>query len=78
MACKVGITTEIKAKKKRLEEEFPTLSNWLSRGPYSKLEAQQHEKAFAKKYGCDDIGIDPEAASGEQWHLYYFEHEEKK
>ena len=75
MACRVGITTDLEARKKHWESKYPNMKNWSSYGPYdSKEEAQAQESAFADICSCEAHpgGRDPDDPSA-KWHVYYFE-----
>jgi hypothetical protein len=73
MACRVGITTNVEARRAHWLRQHPNMRNWqILASYYTQSEAQAHETRAAREYGCaaepggpNIIGI---------WHVYYFEH----
>ena len=78
MACRVGITTDLKTRKAHWETACKNLRNWQkSKAPFNtKEEAQAAENSLAKKHGCDSApgGDDPDDPNAKWW-LYFFEHD---
>jgi len=73
MACKVGITTDPKRRKKEWQQKYPSLHNWKTHGQFdTKTKAQQAENEFAQSHGCE---AHPGGGGKERakWHLYSFE-----
>ena len=74
MACRVGITTDLKSRKKYWKGEHPSLRNWQIAGPYkTKSAAQKAEDSFAQQYGCVSHpgGEDKKGT----WHVYKFDYD---
>lgn len=54
MNCRVGMTTDVEERKRYWKNQKPNLRDWKILGTYNtKREAQEAEKRFAQKYGCD-------------------------
>ncbi|MCY4161582.1 MAG: hypothetical protein OXC92_02330 [Flavobacteriaceae bacterium] len=73
MACRIGITTDPKARRKDWEREYPNLKNWTILKTFSKKsDAQQYEKQEAERQNCDSA---PGGAGREydKWYVYRFE-----
>ncbi len=72
MSCRVGMTTDVVARKKYWQSQHSNFRNWKILGTYrSKAEAQESEKEFAKQYSCKAHhgGSGNEFAT---WHVYKF------
>ena len=72
MACKVGMTTDLAARKSYWMGQHPTLHNWIILGTYSsKSAAQAAEIREAARFGCQAYqgGDGPEYAT---WYVYGF------
>ena len=76
MGCRVGITTDLVARKKAWKSEYPNMKNWKTQGPYdSREEAQAEESFLAGLYDCDSShgGREPDDPSA-KWHVYSFDY----
>ena len=74
MACRIGITTNLQARKAHWQSVHPTLNSWqILGGPTSKSDAQAIETKLAKQYNCEAYpgGDDPDDGSN-QWYVYGF------
>jgi len=78
MACRIGITTDLSARKAYWESVCTNLRDWqVLAGPFkSKAEAQNEENRLAQKHRCDSApgGDDPEDPNAEWW-VYGFNHD---
>jgi len=76
MTCRVGITTDLIARRAYWEKQFPkTFRNWqVVETCYSKSQAQTQETLLADAWGCESHpgGDGPEIST---WHVYYFQHD---
>lgn len=76
MACRVGITTDLIARRTYWQSRYPaTMRNWQVVDTfYSKSAAQSHETRLAELWGCESHhgGEGPELAT---WYVYYFKHD---
>ena len=75
MACRIGITTDLIARRAHWKRKYPkSFRKWKKLGTYySKSKAQVRETVLAKKYGCESHhgGGGPKRAT---WHVYRFDH----
>lgn len=74
MACRIGITTDLNARKAYWESVHPTLKDWqVLAGPTTRSEAQALETQLAEEHGCvaHPGGNDPDDGSN-QWYVYGF------
>jgi hypothetical protein len=65
MACRGGITTDIKKSEKHWKSQYPTMLSWswVEYGPYdTKEEAQVIEKALQARYGREAMIDDSDSA----------------
>lgn len=74
MACRIGITTNLQARKAYWESIHPTLRDWqVLAGPTSREEAQSVETKLAKQHGCvAHPGGDEPNTLLSQWYVYGF------
>lgn len=74
MACRIGITTDLKVRKAYWNSQHPTLKDWqILGGPTTKADAQEIETQLAKQHSCTAHpgGDDPDIASA-KWYVYGF------
>jgi len=75
MVCRVGITTDLAARKSYWKRKFPrTFRNWQVVATFhSKSHAQAYENILANSWGCQSA---PGGGRVERpvWYVYYFEH----
>ena len=72
MACRVGITTDMEARRRYWESQHPTLQDWQVISLHStKTAAQGAENRAATRHGCEsgEGGDGPEVAT---WYVYFF------
>jgi hypothetical protein len=76
MACRGGITTDIKKSEKHWKSQYPTMLSWswVEYGPYdTKEEAQVIEKALQARYGREAMIDDSDSAKqGDKWYAFKF------
>ena len=76
MACRIGITTDLKSRKAYWSAHCKCFENWeILGGPYSRDIAQKMETIQAGRFGCDAHpgGADPNEV-GNGWYVYKFDH----
>ena len=74
MACRVGITTDLKRRRKEWEREYKTILEWeILHVCVTKEEAQSLETQEAWNRKCESSGggDDPDD-SNKPWFVYYF------
>ena len=60
MPCRVGITTDLEARRAYWEGQVEGLKNWRHLKTFStKEEAQEYETDYADRYGCVSHGGGP-------------------
>jgi hypothetical protein len=76
MACRGGITTDIKKSEKHWKSQYPTMLSWswVEYGPYdTKEEAQEIEKDLMARYGRGAMLSDSDPAKqGDKWYAFRF------
>ena len=76
MTCRIGMTTDLIARRAHWESQYPSsFRNWqVLEEHYTKSTAQARETQLAEHYGCEyhPGGAGPENVT---WHVYYFEHD---
>ena len=76
MPCTVGMTTDPERRRQEHEREKSGFRDWriLEEG-LTRQEAQEKEKLYSQKLGCDSHpgGNDPDVPS--QWSVYVFSHD---
>ena len=76
MACRVGMTTDVEARKKSWKSEYKSLRNWqVLKSGLSREAAQKEETRIAKKYGCTSSpGGAKSATPFDLYSIYHFYH----
>lgn len=78
MACRIGITKNLEARRAYWTSVCRNLRGWkVLAGPFSsKALAQAKENELARQYGCDSApGGDDPANPFAQWWVYGFNHD---
>lgn len=78
MACRVGITTDLKRRKAEHERTYRNVRSWREHGPFDNRRAAQ-DWEDKNKGSCDAHGggSDPDSSTA-KWYGYYFEHDGNK
>jgi len=73
MPCRVGITTDLDARRAYWQNQVVGFVNWriLSRFR-SKEEAQEYETRYARRHGCRAFAGGPDTPG--IWHVYRFDY----
>lgn len=74
MACRIGITTDLAARKAYWQSQHPTMKDWqILAGPTTRAVAQATETQLAAQNGCKASpgGNEPDNGSS-QWYVYGF------
>ncbi len=77
MGCRVGITTDLYARKAHWESVYAEVTDWqVLAGPFNtKAEAQAEESRLVVHYGCEaHPGGDDADFAGAPWYVYGFNH----
>jgi len=80
MGCRIGITTDLEARKTYWESVYRNVRDWqVLAGPLSRAQAQAEETRSAANYGCEAHpgGNDPDFP-GSKWYVYGFNHDGRK
>ncbi|MBD3249456.1 hypothetical protein GF336_05405 [Candidatus Woesearchaeota archaeon] len=80
MPCRVGMTTDLDARKKYWETVYNKIWNWTVSGPYAtREEAQKQETFLALLHKCESGpgGDDPDNPL-DDWYVYRFQYDRKK
>jgi len=73
MPCRVGITTNLDARKAFWESKVYGLTNWRVLAGYrSREEAQAHETRYANRYNCQSSPGGGKARGS--WYVYRFDY----
>jgi hypothetical protein len=84
MPCKIGITTNLEARRLYWQNQTKGFTNWQILNIFrSKAAAKEYETAYALRHGCEMAPGDADApATGreptteqEWWYVYHFDYE---
>lgn len=80
MGCRIGITTNLEARKTYWAGIYRGFRDWqVMGGPFSKTKAQAEEDRLAAAHRCEaHAGGDDPDYPGAQWYVYGFNHDGKK
>ncbi len=75
MACKIGITTDIKKTKTKHKETFEGFHSWQVMKAYiSQNHAESWVKMFSSYHNCEECPNEHEASGEANWLAYHFYH----